>query len=114
MDKINANLTRMPQVQLIGIPVLMTSERIDRSTIHWNLYCYELERTTDIPEYPLRLVKEAGDNFSGSIISAMPLLLQGVPTLPIQFSDIQTEPNGRLWTPAEYEDLYSVQQAEAE
>ena len=34
MDIINANLTRMPQVEILGIPALLTPHRVSRGTIH--------------------------------------------------------------------------------
>ena len=43
MDIINANLTRMPLVSIIGFPALLTRNRVCNQTVHMNLYTYELQ-----------------------------------------------------------------------
>ena len=58
LEKINANLHRMPKVTVLGIPALITPHKISRDTIHLGLFCYELKGDGNALEYPIIVAKE--------------------------------------------------------
>ncbi len=53
MNRINANLHRLPHVTVLGIPALITPHKVSRSTVHLGIYCYELKGSSNALEYPL-------------------------------------------------------------
>lgn len=76
MDIINANLTRMPQVEILGIPALLTPHRVSRGTVHLGLYCYELQGNMENPKQPISLMEQVEDNFCGTLLTAAPMLFR--------------------------------------
>ena len=76
MEKINANLHRMPKVTVLGIPALITPHKISRDTIHLGLFCYELKGNGNALEYPIIVAQQvpAWDSV-GSIITIAPMLM---------------------------------------
>ena len=56
MKKINANLHRLPQVTVLGIPALITPHKVSRDTVHLGLFCYDLKGEESSLAYPLIMV----------------------------------------------------------
>lgn len=105
-EVINANLSRMPKTELLGFPVLLSKERVSRQTVHFDLHIYELRGQLGTSSN-LYLVRDAGDFFMGTIISALPLLPEGIDELPLTPTDFKTEevPDAYL-TVSEFEERY--------
>ena len=77
MEKINANLHRMPKVTVLGIPALITPRKISRDTIHLGLFCYELKGNGNALEYPIIVAEEVPDGECvGSLITIAPMLME--------------------------------------
>lgn len=106
MDIINANLTRMPQVEILGIPALLTPHKVSRGTVHLGLYCYELQGSMENPKQPISLMEQVEDNFCGTLLTAAPMLLQGVSQLLLMPGDIAARSEAAYLTPAEFEAQY--------
>lgn len=98
MDIINANLTRMPLVSVIGFPALLTRNRVCSQTVHMNLYTYELQG-----EDPIIVSRKAEDDFYATVITPVPLLMEGVSQLMLSPGDIVEDRDSRHFTPAEFE-----------
>ena len=49
MDKINASLSRMEQVFVLGFPALFTPHGVSWATVHLGLCCYELQGSLEEP-----------------------------------------------------------------
>lgn len=64
MNVINANLTKMPQVTILGIPALLTQEKVSRTTVHLGLYCYELQGDLKNPKQPIALLDQVEEIFA--------------------------------------------------
>ena len=103
MEAINANLTRMPEVTILGFPALLTPERVNRETVHLNLYQYELQGDFSQPSHAITLAEQVDEQFCGTILTTMPLLMDGIPKLVIDPGDIVLLPDSRGYTPAEFE-----------
>lgn len=107
MDIINANLTRMPQVEILGIPALVTPHRVSKGAIHLGLYCYELQSSPEKSGEAMILVEQAADSFFyGTILTLAPLLMQGVQQLELDFRDVLRKDRTAYFTPAEFEAQY--------
>ena len=103
MKTINANLSRMPQVSILGFPALLSPHRISRSTVHFGLYQYELQGDFDIPDQPIFLMNEVEDNLCGTVLTTTPMLLGGTRLLILDPGDIIISRNGERLTPAEFD-----------
>lgn len=106
MNIINANLTRMPQVEVLGIPALLTPHKVSRATVHLGLYCYELQGSLENPRQPIFLMEQAEDNFCGTLLTAAPMLMQGIQRLELAPGDISWDAGTDYVTPAEFEAQY--------
>ena len=105
MEYINANLARMPLVTIIGFPALLTHNKVCKQTVHMNLYIYELQgdyRRDD----PIILTDTAEDNFFATVLSPIPLLMDGVTQLLLSPGDIVEDRQSRHYTPAEFESQF--------
>lgn len=103
MKTINANLTRMPQVSVLGFPALLSPHKISRSTVHFGLYQYELQGNLNHPGQPILLMNEVEENFCGTLLTTTPMLIEGVSLLILDSGDIVIPPNGDILTPAEFD-----------
>ena len=106
MNIINANLTRMPQVEVLGIPALLTPHKVSRATVHLGLYCYELQGSLENPRQPIFLMEQVADNFCGTLLTAAPMLMQGIQRLELAPGDISRDAGTAYVTPAEFEAQY--------
>lgn len=103
MKTINANLSRMPQVSILGFSALLSPHRISRSTVHFGLYQYELQGDFDIPDQPIFLMNEVGEHFCGTILTTTPMLIEGTSLLILDPGDIIIHRNEEQLTPAEFD-----------
>ena len=102
MDIINANLVRMPMVSIIGFPALLTKNRVSRQTVHMNLFVYELQGDLEGDE-PIIVSRQVQDTLCATVITPVPLLMEGVSQLVIDPGDIAEDTASRCYTPAEFE-----------
>lgn len=107
MKKINANLHRMAQVTVLGIPALITPYKVSRDTIHLGLFCYELKGEGNALAYPMIIADEVPDEECvGSLITIAPMLMERVHQLKLLPGDILENDGPYLYTPAEFEHLF--------
>lgn len=107
MKKINANLYRMTQVTVLGIPALITPHKISRDTIHLGLFCYELKGEGNALAYPMIIADEVPDEECvGSLITVAPMLMERVHQLKLLPGDIMESDDTSLYTPAEFERMF--------
>ena len=107
MKKINANLYRMTQVTVLGIPALITPHKISRDTIHLGLFCYELKGEGNARAYPMIIADEVPDEECvGSLITVAPMLMERVHQLKLLPGDITESDDTYLYTPAEFERMF--------
>lgn len=102
MDIINANMTRMPLVSIIGFPALLTKNKVSKQTVHMNLFVYELQGDFESDE-PIIVSEQAQDSFCATVITPVPLLMDGVSQLLLSPGDIAGDTDSRHYTPAEFE-----------
>ena len=105
MEIINANITRMEEVEIFGIPALFTSCKVSRQTVHLGLYCYELW-TDPADGRPSRLMDKAEAGFCGTVLTPVPVEGTGGQGRAIGPEDFQTGLREGHYTPAEFEEKY--------
>lgn len=104
MNRINANLHRMPHVTVLGIPALITPHKVSRATVHLGIYCYELKGAL---EYPMIIADEVPDEECiGTLLTLAPMLMERVHQLILLPGDIEDMEGSQKYTPAEFERMY--------
>ena len=103
MNKINAAITRMEEVEIFGIPALFTPKRISRDTLHLQLFCYEMQAQLGEVE-PFILTDHAEQEFYGTVLSLFPIDLTPDGRRPI--GDFRSDIGEGSYTPAEFEEKY--------
>jgi len=97
----------MPQVTILGIPALLTQDKVSRATVHLGLYCYELQGDLKNPKQPIALMNQVEGNFCGTLLTPTPMLPRGIPCLFLLPGDIAMEENAQYFTPAQFEALFN-------
>ena len=104
MNRINANLHRMPHVTVLGIPALITPHKVSRATVHLGIYCYDLKSKSGALEYPMIIAEEVPDEECiGTLLTLAPMLMERVHQLILLPGDIEEVEGSQKYTPAEFE-----------
>lgn len=107
MNRINANLHRLPHVTVLGIPALITPHKVSRATVHLGVYCYELKSKSGALEYPMIIAEEVPDEECiGTLLTLAPMLMERVHELILLPGDIEDVEGSHRYTPAELERMY--------
>ncbi len=108
-EVINPNLCNFPKTELLGFPILMIQARVSPETVHFDLHVYELKAEFGKKD-TLTLVRDAGDLFMGTVISALPILPSGEDSIAIEGTDFeQTTGPEETMTLSEFEAQYGAQ-----
>lgn len=109
IEVINPNLSSFPKTELLGFPILMIKPRVSPETVHFDLHVYELKAQFGRKDN-LALVRDAGDLFMGTVISALPILPSGKDSIAIEGTDFeQTSDPEEIMTLSEFEARYGAQ-----
>lgn len=107
MEIINANTTRMEEIEIFTIPALFTPHRVDRAALHPGLACYEVRVRAGAPRRMFSLTAQAPDgDFYGTVLTPVPVELPENGEKPIGPGDFLTGTGAGYYTPAEFEDKY--------
>lgn len=108
-EVINPNLGSFPKTELLGFPILMIQARVSPETVHFDLHVYELKAEFGKKD-TLTLVRDAGDLFMGTVISALPILPSGEDSIALERGDFeQTSAPVETMTLSEFEARYGAQ-----
>ena len=107
MNRINANLHRLPHVTVLGIPALITPHKVSRATVHLGIYCYELTGKGNALDNPMIVAEEVPDaECVGTLLTLAPMLMERVHQLMLLPGDIEEAEDRHRYTPAEFERMY--------
>lgn len=106
MCKINASITPMREIALFQRPALFTPYRVDRTTVHLELYCYEIQARRGHPDAPFVLAAQVETDFFGTVLTAEPVADVGAQRI-LKPGDLLLDAKEPFYTPAEFEDRYS-------
>ena len=106
MEKINAAITPMREIEIFGFPALFTPHSVSPSTVHLGLCQFEIKAMTGGMEETFSLTKKAQETFYGTVLSLIPIDLPENGERSILPGDMQVEEQSKLYTPAEFERKY--------
>ena len=106
MEKINAAITPMREIEIFGFPALFSPHSVSPSTVHLGLCQFEIKAKTGGMEETFSLTKKAQENFYGTVLSLIPIDLPENGERSILPGDMQVEEQSKLYTPAEFERKY--------
>ena len=108
-EVINPNLGSFQKTELLGFPILIIQARVSPETVHFDLHVYELKAQFGKKD-TLTLVRDAGDLFMGTVISALPILPSGEDSIALERGDFeQTSAPVETMTLSEFEARYGAQ-----
>ena len=100
------NQKRMREIEIFGIPVLFTPDRIGPEVDCRGLHCYELMSSPDSSDRPRHLTRDAGEKFLGTILSPVLIHLTEDGQREIEPGDLFLDMEAGEYTPAEFEEKY--------
>lgn len=97
---------RFESVEILSIPGLFTTLRVDRATIPKWMYAYEMQ--TDKTDWlqPHLLGRHITVDHYGTVLTASPIQLPGSGYLDLKPGDFRQERDGEQLTVAEFEDKW--------
>lgn len=100
------NQKRMREIEIFGIPVLFTPDRIGPGDLYPGLHHYELMSGPAFPNSPRHLTADAGEKFLGTILSPVLIYLTEDGQREIEPGDLFLDMEAGEYTPAEFEEKY--------
>lgn len=104
MYPINAKTERFEAVEILGIPGLFTTLRVDRSTIPKGMYLYEMQTSEDDWGRPCLLGRHITVEHFGSVLTPAPIQLPENGYLDLKPGDFTQGSGADRLTVAEFED----------
>ena len=88
---INAKKESFEEVTVLGVPMLFTAMRVDKSTVPKGLYLYEVRHDDEGRGKPVQLGNWILVNHWGTLISSRPVKMTHVPYRDNAYRDIDPE-----------------------
>ena len=106
MYPINASTERMEEVEILTVPGLFTTRRVDRTTVPPWMYLYEMQTDPDDWSQPCLLGKHITVEHFGTVLTASPLPLPPSGYLDLASGDFDERQGVEHLTAAEFEAKY--------
>lgn len=102
----NTDFERMQEIEVFGVPALLTANHVSAEAVYPGMYRYELMAESQNTNRPQGLALEAGSRFLGTVLTPVPvpLMCQGVREFGPD--DLLLDAGGGTYTPAEFEEKY--------
>lgn len=75
MEELDARKVPYQIVYVLGLPMLYTPNRLDRSTVPDRMHAYDIREDSEFAGRPVQIKEHVLVNFFGSVLSASPLAL---------------------------------------
>ena len=75
MYSINAGTARFEEVEILGIPALFTTLRVDRTTVPKGMYAYDMQTDPEDWSQPCLLGRHITVEHFGTVLTASPIHL---------------------------------------
>ena len=75
MYSVNVGTARFEEVEILGIPALFTTLRVDRSTIPKGMYAYDMQTDPEDWSQPCLLGRHIAVEHFGTVLTASPIHL---------------------------------------
>lgn len=102
MDSVNAGTARFEEVEILGIPALFTTLRVDRATVPKGMYAYDMQTDAEDWSQPCLLARRVLVEHFGTVLTASPIHLPEKGYLDLSPGNFQEQGIGQL-TVAEFE-----------
>lgn len=106
MYRVNANTERLEEVEILTVPGLFTTQRVDRSTLPPWMYLYEMQTDPDDWSQPCLLGRHITVEHFGTVLTASPLPLPPSGYLDLASGDFIQGQGAERLTAAEFEAKY--------
>lgn len=103
MNAINASKEQFEAVEILGIPGLFTTERIDRSTVPQRMYAYDMQTSSEDWGLPGMIAHHITVEHFGTVLTASPVPLPQNGYLDLSPSDFDEKGGAEHLTVAEFE-----------
>lgn len=103
MDSINAGTARFEEVEILGIPALFTTLRVDRGTVPKGMYAYDMQTDAEDWSQPCLLARRILVEHFGTVLTASPIHLPEEGYLDLSPGDFKEQPWAGRLTAAEFE-----------
>lgn len=113
MYLMDAGTGRFESVEILGIPALFTTRRVDRSTIPKGMYAYDMQTSEEDWSQPCLLARHITVEHFGTIITASPIPLPTTGYHDLKTGDFALGSGGERMTVAEFEEKWCSPQPEA-
>ena len=106
MYPVNASTERLEEVEVLTVPGLFTTQRVDRSTLPPWMYLYEMQTDPDDWSQPCLLGRHITVDHFGTVLTASPLPLPPGGYLDLAPGDFVQGQGAERLTAAEFEAKY--------
>lgn len=106
MYPLNAMTARFTAVEILEVPGLFTTERVDRSTVPKGMYLYEMQTSEADWGHPCLLARHITVEHFGTVLTASPIDLPKSGYRDLSSGDFTDHGGAERLTVAEFEDKY--------
>lgn len=106
MSAVDARKERFEAVEIVGIPGLFTTQRVDRSTVPKGMYAYDMQTSEEDWSQPCVLGKHITVEHFGTVLTASPIPLPPSGYLDISPGDFEEHGGIEYLTTAEFEEKW--------
>jgi len=106
MYSIDAGKAKFEAVEILGIPGLFTTRRVDRSTIPKGMYAYDMQTSEADWSQPCLLARHITVEHFGTVLTASPIALPNSGYCDLQAGDFTLDSHGERMTVAEFEEKW--------
>ena len=99
---VNAGTARFEEVEILGIPALFTTLRVDRATVPKGMYAYDMQTDAEDWSQPCLLARRVLVEHFGTVLTASPIHLPEKGYLDLSPGNFKEQGIGQL-TVAEFE-----------
>lgn len=106
---LDAMTTRFEAVDILDIPGLFTTERVDRSTVPKGMYAYDMQTSENDESQPCLLARHIAVEHFGTVLTASPIELPENGYLELTPGDLNERGGAEHLTVTGFEDKYLSQ-----
>lgn len=103
MSAVDARTERFEAVEIVGIPGLFTTQRVDRSTVPKGMYAYDMQTSEEDWSQPCVLARHITVEHFGTVLTASPIPLPPNGYLNLSAGDFDEQGGTEHLTAAEFE-----------
>ena len=110
----NSTIGRMLEIELFGVPALMTFDVLRHEAVPSGMFRYELQACNDTQDQVKFLVDSTETGFLGTVLAPVPFYGAGETSRMIGPGELVIDPAAGYYTPAEFEEKYLSTDCEAD